>query len=110
MTEATEITDDHTRLLALARAALKARDDASQWSRSPELAAGHHGACCDALWDELERQVVQADGAVPVVEHPTVKQRKLARQMRTEILAACQQAVTEAIGDIEAGTFDWRDQ
>lgn len=101
--------DDHTRLLALARAAMQARDDAKLWKLTPEEAAEIHGAHCDALWDELERQVVVADGRVPVLEHPTVKQRRLARQMRTEILAAVQGAVCEAIDDIDHGMFNWED-
>ena len=106
MTTPADISDDHTRLLALARAVFQARDDAKLWKRSPDEAIETHGARCDALWAELERQVVAADGGVPVLDHPTVRQRKLARQMRSQIVATVQQAVVEALDDIEDGLFE----
>ena len=106
MTTPADIPDDHTRLLALARAAFQARDDAKLWRRSPAEAIETHGAFCDALWAELERQVGEADGGVPVLDHPTVKARKLARQMRTSIIATVQQAVVEALDDIENDLFE----
>lgn len=103
------IEDDHTRLLALAKAALVARDNAAQWRRSPEKAAGHHAACCDALWYELERQVIASLGEIPTLEHPTVTQRKLAKRLRSEIIAAVQTSVSETLEEISDGAYDWED-
>ena len=106
MTTPSAINDDHLRLLALARAAFAARDDGKLWKRSPDEAIETHGACCDALWAELERQVILADGGVPVLDHPTVRRRKMARQMRGAIVATVQQAVVAALDDIEDGLFE----
>ena len=102
-------TPDHLRILALARAALQARDDQKLWGRSATEACDRHGAACDALWEELERQVVAGDGGIPVLEHPSVKQRRIARQLRTEIIAAVQASVIEALEDIADGIYDWED-
>ena len=38
---------------------------------------------------------------VPVLEHPSVKQKALARQMRRSIIIACQNAVEEALENLE---------
>lgn len=89
-----------------APAALKARDYGTLWKRSMAEAVEAHGAACDALWAELERQVVVADGGVPVLDHPSVKARKLARHMRTQIVATVQQALSDALDDMEEGVFD----
>jgi hypothetical protein len=86
MTQPAEISDDLLRLLALGKAALSARDDAAEWARSPEKAIGHHGACCDALWQELERFVNLHDGKTPTLEHPSMKERRIAKQIRGAII------------------------
>lgn len=106
----TAIPPDHLHLLALGRAALQARDDKTLWTRSWKEAVDTHGAACDALWDEIERQVIIADGAVPVLEHPSATQKRRARQMRGEIIAAVQHALTDALDDLANGTFDWEDE
>jgi hypothetical protein len=103
----TDLHPDHLNILALARAALSARDNAAAWARSPEKAADHHGACCDAVWSELERQVNLADGKVPVLEHPSVKSRRLAKQLRSDIICATREAICETLDAITDGAFDW---
>lgn len=99
----TALSPDHLHLLALARAAIKARDDGPLWRKSPRLACEVHGAACDAVWDELERQVTIADGAVPVLEHPSATKVRRAAQMRGEIIAAVQCAVEDALDDLAKG-------
>lgn len=59
-----------------------------------------HGAACDALWAELERQIDLQDGKVPVLEHPSVMQIKVAKRMRATILAACRGAIEQALDDV----------
>lgn len=80
MTQPSDIHDDLHRILALAKRALTARDDAAAWARLPEKQIGHHGACCDALWDELERLVQVHDGITPAIEHPTRGNGELPRK------------------------------
>ena len=94
---------DHLRLLALAKAAFKARDARTLWKTNPRAAAEEHGFHCDALWDELERQTCEQDGAVPVLEHPSVKKRKMIANLRSEIVAAAQNAIIEALDDLGDG-------
>lgn len=103
------ISDDLTRVLALARAALNARDDKRLWASDPEEAGDLHGAACNALWEELERLVRESDGKVPVLETRAQMQGRIDRRMRNEILAACQNAIVETLDDISRGTFDWED-
>lgn len=99
----TALSPDHLHLLALARAAIKARDDGPLWRKSPEHASEVHGAACDAVWDELERQVTIADGAVPVLEHPSATKVRRAAQMRGEIIDIVLFAVTDALDDLRKG-------
>ncbi len=47
----------HNLILELAHKALMARDDAAAWKRDTEAACEAHQEACNALWDELERQV-----------------------------------------------------
>lgn len=94
---------DHLRLLSLANAAFKARDDRALWTRSLLEGAERHGAACDALWDELERQAVEQDGSLMVLEHPSAKLQRIARQMRSEIVSTVQDALTQALEDIAYG-------
>lgn len=97
------LSPDHLHLLALARAAIKARDDGALWKRSLREAVETHGAACDAVWDELERQVTIADGAVPVLEHPSATKVRRAAQMRGEIIDSVLFAVTDALDDLRKG-------
>lgn len=99
----TDLSPDHLHLLALARAAIKARDDKTLWKRSLRDAVEIHGAACDAVLDELERQVTIADGAVPVLEHPSSTKVRRAAQMRGEIIAAVQHALSDALDDLAKG-------
>src|SRR3989304_3400155 len=93
----TALAPDHLHILALARQSFKARDDKRMWSMGVELAIETHGAACEALWVELERQVWAAEGKIPVLEPPAVKARKAAKRMRSDILAAVHDAVVEAL-------------
>lgn len=99
----TDLSPDHLHLLALARAAIKARDDKTLWRKSPELACEVHAESCNAVWDELERQVTIADGAVPVLEHPSATKIRRAAQMRGEIIAAVQHALSDVLDDLANG-------
>lgn len=100
----TDLADDHLRILSLARAALKAADDRALW-KNTERGAAVHGAACDALWDELARQVDINDGKIPVLEHPSVKQVNLAKRMRSDIIAAVQNATAEALDNLISGAL-----
>jgi hypothetical protein len=99
----TALSPDHLHLLALARAAIKARDDKTLWKRSLREAVETHSAACDAVWDELERQVTIADGAVPVLEHPSATKVRRAAQMRGEIIDAVQHALSDVLDDLAKG-------
>lgn len=94
---------DHHKLISLAQAALKARDDRARWQANGTNAAEEHGAACEAVWDELERQVTIQDGRIPTIEHPTVRYRRMVGQMRGEIVAHCQNAVFEALDALQHG-------
>lgn len=97
------LSPDHLTLLSIARAAFKARDDRHLWRQDVRKAAEEHGCACDALWEELERQVAQFDGLVPVAEHPALKRRKMIAQMRSEIVATAQNAISEALEELAQG-------
>ncbi|MEH7827626.1 hypothetical protein [Gemmobacter denitrificans] len=94
----TELSQDHMHLLALARTAIAA-EQGPIWRKDPEEAVGIHSEACNALWEDLRRQIDIQDGKVPVLEHPTVKQRELARRMKRQIIDACIVAVESAIED-----------
>ena len=87
----------------MARAAFKARDDRHLWRQDVRKAAEEHGCACDALWEELERQIALFDGLVPVAEHPALKRRKMIAHMRSEIVATAQNAITEALDELAQG-------
>lgn len=95
-----DLSDDHMRLLALARRAINAENGVS-WKTSPMEAVERHGAACDALWSELRRQVDEQDGAVPVLDHPTVTQKKLAYRMRQQIVSTVNAAIEDALSDMD---------
>lgn len=78
-------------------------DDGALWRKSPELACEVHMESCNAVWDELERQVTIADGAVPVLEHPSATKVRRAAQMRGEIIDSVLHAVTDALDDLRKG-------
>ncbi len=94
---------DHMRLLSLARASFKARDDRHLWRKNPARAAEEHGIACDLIWDELERQCAALDGVVPIAELPAAKQARMIAQMRSEIVAAVQDAVMGALDELGKG-------
>ncbi len=79
----------------------RAVESATARQTSPMAAVEQHGAACDALWNELRRQVGEQDGAVPVLEHPAVTKKHLAYRMRKEIVAAVQTAIEEALEDMD---------
>ncbi|MFN4168107.1 MAG: hypothetical protein ACK4HD_07365 [Pannonibacter phragmitetus] len=95
-----DLSDDHMHLLALARRAFDAEQGAL-WRDNPEAAVDRHGAACDALCDELQRQVDMQDGKVPVLEHPQVAKIRLARRMRKEIIAEVSAAIEDYLSDME---------
>lgn len=97
------LSPDHLALLSLARAAFRARDDRHLWRQEALKAAEEHGAACDALWEELERQVAVHDGLVPVAEHPTLRRRKMIAQMRHEIVTTANHAIAEALDALAQG-------
>ena len=94
---------DHLRLLALANAAFRARDNRALWKASGTKAADEHAYACNALWDELERQCTIAAGRVPVLEHPSAKHKRMVRQMRSEIVAVVQDALSDALDTLADG-------
>ncbi len=93
-----DIEDDHIRLLALARMAIAA-ESGPEWRCDVLSASDKHGAACDAVWRELRRQVDLQDGVIPTLEHPARQAQKLAKRMRSEIVATVQSAVEEALDD-----------
>lgn len=101
-----DLHPDHLRLLSLAKAAFKARDDRTLWRENPMAAAEEHGFHCDALWDELARQCTERDGAVPELEPPSVKRRKMVANMRREIVATAQNAIIEALEELADGPME----
>jgi len=109
MSEVFEISDDLTRVLALARAALCARDDAASWARCPEKAIGHHSACCDALWAELERLVQIHDGRTPTLEHPSMTARRIAKRIRGDIIREILEIATERLEMVIDGGLVWEE-
>ena len=96
----TDLSEDHVRLLALARRAIDA-EKCKTWKTSIMEAVETHGAACDALWAELRRQIEEQDGAVPVLEHPSVARKRLAYRMRREIVATVQTAIEDALSDMD---------
>lgn len=107
MTRPSEISDDHQRILALAKRAITARDDAAGWARSPEKQIGHHGACCDALWDELERLVQINEGITPAIEHPAHRERRIAKEIRGAIVAEILEIARDRLETTIDGAFAW---
>ncbi len=105
-----QLHPDHQRLLELAQAALKARDNRSLWRQNVMKAAEEHGFYCNALWKELERQTDDRHGQIPTLEHPTVTRRKMIANIRREIVAVAQNAMIEALDDLAYGPMMDEDQ
>lgn len=98
-----DLHPDHMAILTLAKAALQARDDRTAWGKSIACAAEIHGSACDAVWDELERQVSLQDGLIPVAELPLVKQRRMVMNLRSEIVNTALRAIEGAMDDLAKG-------
>lgn len=109
MTQPSEIHDDLQRLLALAKRALTARDDAAAWARAPEKQIGHHGACCDALWTELERLVQIHGGITPAIEHPAMRERRIAKEIRGRIVSEILEIARDRLEATMDGAFVWEE-
>jgi hypothetical protein len=109
MTQPSDIEDDLQRILALAKRTMSARDDAAGWSRSPEKQIGHHGACCDALWDELERLVQIHDGITPAIEHPATRERRIAKEIRGRIVFEILEIARDRLETTIDGAFTWEE-
>lgn len=96
----TNLSEGHMALLALARRAIEA-ESGPIWKTDVEEACAIHSAACSALWDELRRQIDMYDGKVPVLEHPSVKARKLAKRLRREVIATATAAIEQALSEME---------
>lgn len=94
---------DHLAILTLAKDALRARDDRTAWREGISHAAEIHGAACNAVWEELERQVCLQDGRIPAIEHPRVKQQRMIMNLRTEIVNTAMLAIESALVDLAKG-------
>ena len=99
----TDLHPDHARILELARAALQARDNRQLWKQNMMKAAEEHGYWCDELWAELERQTDDRHDEITVLEHPSVRQRRMIANIRREIVATAQNAIEEALNDLAHG-------
>ena len=95
---------DHEHLLALAKRCFVA-ETGPLWRSRPDEAIEVHSDACDALWEELRRQVELADGKIPTLEHPTVKAAKQAKRLKAEIVAVVQQACVQALDDFKDGSY-----
>ncbi len=100
-----DLNPDHLRILALAKAAISV-EKGKLWTTSPMEAVERHGTACDCLWDELGRQVDRKNGQLPVLEHLSVKEKKLAMRMRREIVNVVNCAIEEALNDLGGSYID----
>lgn len=96
----TNLCEDHMALLALARRAIEA-ESGRIWKTDLEEACAIHSAACNDLWDELHRQIDMQDGKVPVLDHPSVKARKLANRLRREVIATATAAIEQALSEMD---------
>jgi LmbE family N-acetylglucosaminyl deacetylase len=101
----TDLHPDHLRLLSLARAAIEAQDNRQLWQRNTLAAAEAHGAACEMVWDELNRQIALQDNRVPVAEMPSVTKQKMAARMRSEIVNTALAAIEEAMDELANGPW-----
>lgn len=98
-----DLHPDHQRLLELAQAALQARDNRQLWRQNTEKAAEEHAYWCDEVWEELERQTDDRRGEVNVLEHPSIKQRKMIANLRSEIVTAAMNGIDAALDELAKG-------
>lgn len=98
-----DLHPDHIAILTLAKAAIQARDDRTAWRKGIAFAAEAHGVACDAVWDELERQIEVQHGRIPVLEHPKVKQQRMIANLRSEIVNTALVAIESALDDLARG-------
>jgi LmbE family N-acetylglucosaminyl deacetylase len=94
---------DHQRILELARAALQARDNRQLWRQNVLKAAEEHTHWCNELWEELERQCCDQNNGLNVLEHPSVKQRKMIANLRSEIVNAAMNGIEAALDELAKG-------
>ena len=106
----TDLHPDHARLLELARAALQARDNRHLWRQNTMKAAEEHGFWCEELWNELERQTDDRHDEITVLEHPSVRKRRMIANIRREIVATAQNAIEEALNDLAHGPMMEEDE
>lgn len=99
----TDLHPDHARILELARAALQARDNRQLWRQNTQKACEEHGFWCEELWRELERQTDDGHDEIAVLEHPSVRKRRMIANIRREIIATAQNAIEEALNDLAHG-------
>lgn len=99
----TDLHPDHARILELARAALQARDNRQLWRQNIQKACEEHGFWCEELWTELERQTDDRHGEITVLEHPSVRRRRMIANIRREIVATAQNAIEEALNELAHG-------
>jgi hypothetical protein len=85
------------------RTALKARNVRTAWRKNIKTEASAHGAACESLWDELERQVELSHGTVSAILHPSLKYNRMIASMRTEIVTVAPFATESAMNELERG-------
>lgn len=98
-----DLHPDHLAILTLAKAAIQARDDRTAWRKGIARAAEAHGVACDAVWEELERQIALQDNQIPVLEHPKVKQQRMIANLRSEIVNTAMVAIESALHELAQG-------
>lgn len=94
-----KLSGDHLRILKLAKSAIAA-ETGPGWKSDICAAVEHHGAACDALWEELRRQVGTAGAALPESRPEGKSQKDVARQVRSEIITACRTAVDAVLSEM----------
>lgn len=99
----TALHPDHQRILDIAAAALKSRDDRTSWIKDTAQAAENHGYWCDQLWVELERQCYSKDSNPNVLEHPTEKRRRMIADLRREIVLTAMDGIEAALENLANG-------
>ena len=102
MTEA-PLHPDHQRILELAKAAIQARDNRQLWRHDTLKAAEEHGLYCDQLWEELDRQCNDRHDDLNMLEHPSVKQRRMIADLRREIVTAAMNGIEAALDELAKG-------
>ncbi|QKV17877.1 hypothetical protein [Oricola thermophila] len=92
-------TGEHERILALAKSAFEA-EKSGLWKIDPETASEIHGERCEALWQELRRQVSEA-GAGSIPSRPSRAELEL--QWKKEFVAKLRERLPDLVSEaIEA--------